>query len=170
MVANEAEAKAAIDKLRTSADFDVWRNLAREKSLDRATNMRAGELGFVAADGKSDMVELQVDPVLFAAAARLKDGEICKSPIREGDKFAVVWRRGHLAALRADPTSVATTIRAHLREARAASAFNELLAQLKAKYVTDLSPKRLDGVDFPETPSDQFRAATPRTNGTPSSR
>ncbi len=164
LLATEAEATDTIQKLRHLPDFDKWRNLAREKSLDRATNMRGGELGFVAADGKSDIVELQVNAGLFSAAAHLKDGEIAKSPIREGDKFAVVWRRGHVAALRADLASVATTIRAHLRESRAAAAFNELLAQLKAKYVKDLNPNRLDGVDFGESPNDQFRAVTPERN------
>jgi peptidyl-prolyl cis-trans isomerase C len=160
LVATEAEALALIQKFRGSADFETWKNAAREKSLDRATNMRGGELGFVAADGKSDRVELQVDSALFEAAAKLKDGEIGKLPIREGDKFAVVWRRGHTAELRANPATRAQAIRAHLRESRAAVAFNQLVSELKAKYVKDFNPNRLDGVDFPETPSDQFRAAT----------
>jgi peptidyl-prolyl cis-trans isomerase C len=161
LVATEPEAVALIQKLRGAPDFETWKNTAREKSLDRATNMRGGELGFVAADGKTERVELQVDPALFAAAAKLKDGEIGKLPIREGDKFAVVWRRGHTAELRANPANLAKTVRAHLRESRAAAAFNELVSQLRTKYVKDFNPSRLDGVEFPETPSDQFRAVTP---------
>jgi len=161
LVATEAEAKALIQKLGGAADFETWKNTSRERSLDRATNMRGGELGFVASDGKSDRVELQVDPALFAAAAKLKDGEVCKVPIREGDKFAVVWRRGHTAELRANPANLTKTIRAHLRESRARGAFDELLSQLKAKHVKDLNPSRLDGVEFAETPSDEFRAVTP---------
>ncbi len=161
LVATETEALALIQKLRGAADFEVWKTVAREKSLDRATNMRGGELGFVAADGKTDRVELQVNPGLFAASAKLKDGEIGRLPIREGDKFAVVWRRGHTDELRANPATVAKSVRAHLRESRAAIAFNELLSQLKAKYVKDFNPTRLDGFEFPETPSDQFRAVTP---------
>jgi len=102
VVANEADALAIIKKLESAPDFEAWRNLAREKSLDRATFMRGGELGFVAADGKSDFPELQIDPVLYAAAARLKDGEISKMPVREGQQFAVIWRRGHVSALRGD--------------------------------------------------------------------
>ena len=123
--------------------------------------MRGGELGFVAADGKSDIHELEVDPTLFAAAARLKDGEIVRTPVRENDKFAIVWRRGHVAAARADLNTLAPTIRAHLREARAAKAFDDLLIRLKSKYVKDYSPNRLNGVDFGETPSDKFQAGTP---------
>ncbi len=161
LVASEAEAMELIRKARGAADLETWRNLAREKSLDRATNMRGGELGFVAADGTSDIPELQVDPALFATAARLKDGEIGCTPVRENDKYAVVWRRGHVAAVRADLNSLAPTIRAHLREARAAKAFDELLTQLKSKYVKDYSPNHLDGVDFAETPSDKFQTGAP---------
>ena len=170
LVATEADAQALLQKLRGLPDFDTWRNLARDKSLDRATNMRGGELGFVTADGKTDVPELQVDPALFAAAARLKDGEIGKMPIREGTKFAIVWRRGHVAAVRADPKTLAPTIRAHLREARAAQAFDETLTQLKSKYVKDLDPKRLDGVDFGETPSDKFQAGAPENQSDASTR
>ena len=168
LVATEPEALALIQKLRGAADFETWKNAAREKSLDRATNMRGGELGFAAADGRSDRVELQVDPALVAAAAKLKDGEIGKFPIREGDKFAVIWRRGHTAELHANPAKLSKSIRAHLRESRAAIAFNALLSQLRAKYVRDLNPNRLDGVQFAETPSDQFRAVTPEKKPDPS--
>lgn len=162
LLATEAEALTLIHEVRGAPDYDSWRNLARDKSLDRATNLRGGELGFVAADGRSDIVELQVDSELFSAAARLKDGELGKAPVREGDKFAVVWRRGHMSASRADPRSVDSTIRAHLRELRAATAFDQLLTELRAKYVTDLNAARLDGVEFKETPSDNFQVATPK--------
>jgi peptidyl-prolyl cis-trans isomerase C len=159
LLGTEAEALAVIQSLRGVPDYETWKNLAREKSLDRATNMRGGELGFIAANGKSEISELQVEPILFSAAAHLKDGEIGKAPIREGGKFAVIWRRGHLGAFRASPGLVASAIRAHLRESRAAEAFNKLLTELKAKFVKDLNPSRLDGVQFGEIPSDQFQAA-----------
>ena len=161
LVATEGEARAVIQKLRGAPDFDAWRNLAREKSLDRATNMRGGELGFVAADGKSDIYELQVDPVLVSAAQRLNDGEIGKNPVRESDKFAVIWRRGHVAASHTNLNTLGPTIRAHLREARAAAAFNELLTQLKSKYVKEFSPNRLDGIDFGQIASDRFQSGPP---------
>jgi peptidyl-prolyl cis-trans isomerase C len=146
VVASEADARAIIKKIDGAPDLEVWRNLAREKSLDRATFMRGGELGFVAADGKSDLPELQIDPALYAAAARLKDGEISKTPVREGQQFAVIWRRGHVPAMRASLTSFTDTVRAHLRESRAATALLDLLAKLRASYVKDLKPQLLDAV------------------------
>ena len=42
MVADEKNANELIQKLKNAPDFDTWRNMAREKSLDRATNMRGG--------------------------------------------------------------------------------------------------------------------------------
>jgi peptidyl-prolyl cis-trans isomerase C len=146
VVASEVDALAIIKKIAGAPDLEVWRNLAREKSLDRATFMRGGELGFVAADGKSDLPELQIDPVLYAAAARLKDGEISKTPVREGQQFAVIWRRGHVPAVHTSLASVADTVKVHLRESRAATALADLVAKLRASYVKDLKPQLLDGV------------------------
>jgi len=161
LVASDAEAKDIIHQAHELPDFDAWRKLAREKSLDHATNMRGGELGFIAADGHSDIFELAVDPALYAAAAKVKDGELVKSPVHEGDKFAVVWRRGHVAAEHAQLAAVSSLIRAQLRESRAQKAYDELLAQLRAKYVKDWQPNRLDGIDFGQTPADRFQSGSP---------
>ena len=166
LVASEAEALEIIKKAHEIPDFDAWRTLAREKSLDKATNMRGGELGFVSADGQSDVFELQVDPALFAAAAHVKDGELVTSPVREKDKFAAVWRRGHVPAERATLSSVSAVIQAHLREERAQKAFDELVAHLREKYVKELNPSRLEGLDFGETPGDRFQAGPPEKHDT----
>jgi peptidyl-prolyl cis-trans isomerase C len=167
LVASEADAQALIQRLRGAPDYETWRNLAHDQSLDRATNMRGGELGFVGADGKSDIPELQVDPMLFAAAAHLKDGEIAKAPVREDGKFAVVWRRGHVAASRANLNTLGPTIRAYLREARAAAAFDEFLAGLRSQHAKDLNPNRLDGIEFPETPSEPLQQGAHHADASP---
>jgi peptidyl-prolyl cis-trans isomerase C len=161
LLADRKSAEELLQKLKNAPDFDTWRNLAREQSLDLATRMRGGELGFVSADGKSDIVELQVDPVLFQAAARLKDGELAKTPIPEGAKFAVLWRRGHTEAqpARLAPSNQAA-IREHLKQARAQAALSMLVQELKAKHVRELHPEVLDGVTFEASPSDTFSAAT----------
>ena len=162
LVADEKIANELILKLDHVTDFDTWRNAAREKSLDRATNMRGGEIGFVSADGKSDIVELQVDPVLFAAAAHLKDGELAKRPIQEGDKFAVLWRRGHLAAELVSLALVAAPIRSHLKQARVRADYDALLSQLRRQYVRDQKPEGLEGVTFESTSGDEFSAGKPK--------
>lgn len=148
LVATETEAGELIKKAHEFPDFEAWRTIAREKSLDKTTSMRGGDLGFVSADGHSDLVELEVNPALYVAAARVKDGELVKTPVREKDKFAVVWRRGRVPAERANSSSVAAIIRAQIRETRAQNAFDDLVSQLRAKYVTDLNPGPLETLEL----------------------
>jgi len=152
LAADQKSAEELIQKLKNATTFDTWRDLAREKSLDLATRMRGGELGFVSADGKSDIVELQVNPALFAAAARLKDGEMAKQPINEGNKFAILWRRGHVAAEPATLAANEAAIVEHLRQARAQTALDTLVSELKTKYVRDQRPEALEGVTFNANP------------------
>jgi peptidyl-prolyl cis-trans isomerase C len=153
LLADQKSAEELVQKLKNAPDFDAWRNLARERSLDLATRMRGGELGFVSAEGRSDIVELQIDPALFAAAARLKDGEMAKHPINEGNKFAILWRRGHVAAEPATLAANEAAIVEHLRQARAHAALDALVSDLKSKYVRDQRPEALDGVTFNAGPS-----------------
>jgi len=161
LVGTEAEAQELIKKAHQIPDFDAWRNLAREKSLDKATGMRGGELGFVSADGHSDRVELEVDPALYAAAARAKDGELVKAPVPEKDKFAVVWRRGHVSASHASLSALSSVIRAQLRESRAQKSFEDLLSQLRAKYLKDVDTNPLEALEVPNTPGSQARTIAP---------
>jgi len=148
LLPDQKSAEELIEKLKNATTFDAWRNFAREKSLDLATRMRGGELGFVSADGKSDIAELQVNPALFAASAGLKDGEMAKQPINEGNAFAILWRRGHIAAEPATLAAHEAAIVEHLRQARAQAAFDALLSELKTKYVRDQRPEALEGVTF----------------------
>jgi peptidyl-prolyl cis-trans isomerase C len=164
LLPDQKAAEELIQKLKNSPDFDAWRNMAREKSIDEATRMRGGELGFVSAGGKTDIPELQVDPALFAAAAQLKDGELAKAPIREGDKYAVLWRRGHTAAQPASLAAHQEAIREHLTRTRAESALQALLSELRAKYVRDFRPEALEGVDLDTPPSSAQRAATTKAS------
>ena len=148
LVGNEKDAWELIHQLKDIPEFDAWRRLAREKSLDRATYMRGGELGFVASNGTTDMPELQVNPALFVVASRLNDGEIAKKPVPESDKFAVVWRRGHLPAKLANRAALESVIREHLRQERAQALLESLLSKLKNQYLKDLKPELLEGVRF----------------------
>ena len=98
LCSSEAEAKEVIAVARGSSGLTRWKELARDKSLDKATAYRSGNLGFLAADGTSSEVSVRVDPALFAAASRVRDGEIVAEPVAEGPAFAVVWRRGSTPA------------------------------------------------------------------------
>ena len=137
---SEADARAVIAQLSPLTEA-AWSRLARERSTDRATNMRAGNLGRVAADGQTHMPELRVSPALFAAAEQVRDGELVGAPVREGDAFAVVWRRASHAAREASPGAVAAGAAARLAEERFAAARAQLLDRLRRDHLAGYRPE-----------------------------
>jgi peptidyl-prolyl cis-trans isomerase C len=159
LLATEAEARTVIKQLAppTTATFG---RLARERSLDRATFMRSGNLGLVGADGQTRVPELRVSPALFAAADRVRDGELVPEPVPEGEQFAVVWRRASHAPDAPSLAEATPRIRARLAEERAASALDTLLAALRREHLVDHHPERVAAYEprFPEA-----SAPRPRT-------
>src|SRR5262249_23526648 len=70
-----------------------WTELARSKSIDGATGMRGGNLGFVGPDGSTPEPGLKVSPAVLSAVGRLKDAEISPDPVQDGDRWVIVWRK-----------------------------------------------------------------------------
>src|SRR5882724_3732556 len=66
------EATSVIADAKKDGSLAHWSDLAREHSTDRATSLRGGSLGYLAADGSSSEASVRVDPVLFVAASRVK--------------------------------------------------------------------------------------------------
>jgi hypothetical protein len=151
LLPSEADARAVITELAapTSAAFS---RLARERSIDHATHMRAGNLGQVAADGQTRVPELRVSPALFAAADRVADGELVSEPVREGDAFAVVWRRASQPGRSSSPADAAPLIAARLAEQRAAAERGALLDRLRQAHLGEYHPERVSAFEprFPE--------------------
>jgi len=125
-----------------------WSQYARENSLDAATQFRDGDLGFVHEDGKTDTPTLRVDPVLFASADHLADGELAKEPFKEGAHWAVIWRRGSAAAVTRTVAQEQGSIRQVLERERVAKARETLLSDLRAKYVSSQNDALLETVHF----------------------
>ena len=95
----QALAKKVIADSKAVDGIQRWSQYARESSLDKATHLRNGDLGFVHPDGDTDTPTLRVDAGLFTAADQLKDGELASEPIKEGAHWAVIWRRGSMKAI-----------------------------------------------------------------------
>ena len=125
-----------------------WSQYARESSLDKATHLRNGDLGFVHPDGDTDTPTLRVDRALFGAAEQLKDGELAAEPIKEGLHWAAVWRRGSMKAVSRTPEQEQGAIRQVLQRQRLEQARSELLLSLRAKYVTALDETALESLHF----------------------
>jgi peptidyl-prolyl cis-trans isomerase C len=146
-VADEATAKEIIAQSKGTDGPKKWSDLAREKSLDKPTAQRGGELGFVRADGTTDVPRVQVDPAVFAAAEKVTDGTIVPQPLKEGDRYSVIWRRGSVEATKRSIEEETPSIRQILERRRVDKARQELMADLKAKSVTDQHPELLANID-----------------------
>lgn len=143
------EAARVIEAARRESTIAKYNELAREHSLDKATNMRGGNLGFVAPDGASNEAGLRVDPALVRAADGARDGELVAQPVPEGEGFAVVWRRATVPASRRSVEEAAEQIRTALYRERIDGADKKLADDLRAKNVTSVDYPLLGFVDIP---------------------
>lgn len=165
LLADEAAAKAVLEEAKAANKPAKWSDLARERSLDKTTGLRQGDLGFVRADGTTDVPRMLVDAALFKAADQVKDGEIVPKPIPEGDKFAVVWRRGSLAATKRSIESESPAIRQLLERQRVDAAMDALRTKLRQEHLKEEKPELLDSL-----PAQLFGEKLPRPRPLPSAR
>jgi len=142
------EAQTVLDLALRDPSPKTFSDLARDHSQDRATRLRAGSVGFVTDDGASNEPGLRVDPAVVHAARAVRDGEIVPRPVAEGDSFAIVWRRGTIAASKHPVEDVAAQIRDALWSARIKAETDALVGRLRASNLRDLSPSLLDGLEL----------------------
>jgi peptidyl-prolyl cis-trans isomerase C len=141
------EARTVIDDAKKDPTPKEFGELAREHSIDKATNLRAGNVGFVTADGKSSEPGLVIDPAVVHAAQAVRDGEIVPTPVPEGNGFAVVWRRGTIAATKRSVEDAAAQIRDAIWKTRVKEEKDKLLAAVRASKVRDVNESLLDSIE-----------------------
>ncbi len=147
LVATEDEAKEILADLGTGApDPKKWNEVAREKSLDKSTHLRGGNLGILNEDGSTTQHDQHYDPALFAAADKVKDGELVPQPVKEGGKFAIVWKRQSMRAMSRPLELEAPGIRAALVDQRIREAVGTLLQGLRPAHLKELNPELTDMV------------------------
>lgn len=137
LLATEAEAKALIAEL-ASVTPEKWIAAARDKSLDTTTKLREGSLGFVRPDGQTDTPQLRADPALYAAAGEVKDGELVKTPVKEGERWAVIWRRGSLEGVERSFVQEEYQIRQVLLRKRLQESVDRIVQRLTGERVKDV--------------------------------
>jgi peptidyl-prolyl cis-trans isomerase C len=143
------EAMDVLEQVQRAPVPKTFTDLARERSMDKATHLRSGSLGFVALDGTSNQPGLHVDPAVVRAALTVKDGELVPRVIAEGERFAVVWRRGTVAATHRTVDASAAQIRSTLWKQRVEGAEKALLDALRASKVTEVHAELLDNLVLP---------------------
>ena len=146
LLKGEPEARELIAKLGAPKEAE-FRRLARDLSIDEATCMRAGTLGYVASDGQTHLPQVRVSPALFAAADQVRDGELVPEPVREGDRFAVVWRRASRPAQTQSLEEVSGAVRAQLEEQKLVEETRKLIERLRTSELRDLQPAALHGFE-----------------------
>ncbi|WP_437908114.1 peptidyl-prolyl cis-trans isomerase [Sorangium sp. So ce327] len=151
LVATRAEAEAILAELKKDPSPQRFKEIAREKSLDKATSMRGGDLGFVAPDGATSEPGLKVDPGLLSAAAGVKDAELVPEPVPEGDGFAVLWRRQSRKPVSRSIEQEAPSIRQILAHGKAEAQVKQLLERLRAQDVSGHAPELVDLIDITST-------------------
>jgi peptidyl-prolyl cis-trans isomerase C len=133
------EAITVLETARREPTIAKYNDLARDHSIDKATNMRGGNLGFVGPDGASNEAGVKVDPALVKAAQAVKDGEIVPQPVAEGSWFAVVWRRGTVPANKRTVEESSAQIRSALFRERTETNEKKLIDELRAKNVKEVN-------------------------------
>jgi peptidyl-prolyl cis-trans isomerase C len=147
------EAMAVLDEVSKDPSPATFTRLARERSEDKATYLRGGNVGFVTAEGTSSEPGLRVDPAVVRAAQAVRDGDLVRVPVAEGEHFAVVWRRGTLAATKRSVEEVAPQIRDALWKARVKEQTDAKLVALRAVNLHTLHEELLEEIASPETPA-----------------
>lgn len=136
---------AAAQKDLSTATFT---ELARERSVDKATNFRGGNLGFLDAEGVSNEAGLRVDARIVTEARTVKDGALVARPVPEGDGFAVVWRRATVPAKASSADVAADEIRAILFRQSVEAAEKKTIEQLRATVRPEVHESQLAVVEL----------------------
>jgi len=145
--ATREEAQTVIAAAKKDPTVANWDKLAREHSLDKATYLRSGNVGFVAADGTSNEAGLRIDPAIPKAAQAVRDGEFVPDPVPEGSGFAVIWRRGTVGASHRSVEDVKAQIQWSIMRQKEDDEKKKLLDELRKTNLKEENPELLSGID-----------------------
>lgn len=147
LVDSEADAKTLIELLKKDLTTKAWSDLAREKSVDQATGMRGGNLGFVAPDGTTSDPGVRVSPEIVAAASKVQDGELVGEPVPEGKRFAIVWRRQSMKAVNRSLEDETLSIRQVLAHDKVDKTLKKLMGSLRASNLSNFNEQLVDQLE-----------------------
>lgn len=150
LVAGESGAQSVLDELQRPSGRS-WKTMAREVSLDEATSMRSGELGYVEANGHTHRPQVRVSAQLYAAAAAYGKIGVLPEPVSEGNFYAVLWLRDVKPELVDSVQAVRATLAALLAAKASEEARSKLYLELRDRYVSRVRPNRISKAHFKES-------------------
>jgi peptidyl-prolyl cis-trans isomerase C len=146
LVATREDALKIVQEVKKDNSTKRWNDLARERSLDKATHMRGGNLGYVEPDGKTTDPAIVVDRAVVELAKVLKDAELSPEPVKEGDKWAVVWRRQTMKPVERSLVQEAPGIRQTLARQRTEEKLKALLDSVRKERLHEVTPDFVDEI------------------------
>jgi peptidyl-prolyl cis-trans isomerase C len=138
------EAAEVIAELKKDPSPKHWSELCRARSIDGATAMRGGNLGLVSPDGTTSEPGLKVSPAVVAATEQLKDTEISPEPVKDGDRWVVLWRKQTMKAVERTIDQEAGPIKQMLLHARTDAKIKAAIAALRRDHLTEYAPDLVD--------------------------
>lgn len=147
VVAKREEAVEILAELKKDPSPKRFTELARERSIDKTSSMRGGNLGFVAPDGSTSEPGVKASPDVLKAVAAMKDAELSSEPVKDGDRWAVVWRRQGMKAIDRAMDLEAGSIRQILLHERTEAKVKETIAALRKAHLSEHNPEIADQID-----------------------
>jgi peptidyl-prolyl cis-trans isomerase C len=141
------EAAAVIEAAKQTLTTEGFTKLAREHSVDKATSLRAGNLGFVDIDGNSNEAGLKVDAGIVKAASLVKDGQLVPQPVKEGAGWAVVWHKGTVPSSHRTVEEAAPQIREAIHRQHMDDAAKAMIDDLRAEHLSEFNEGMLNGIE-----------------------
>ncbi len=148
LCATREEAQQVLDEAKKAGTPESFTKLARDHSIDKATFLRGGNLGFLGEGGISNEPGVMVDVAVLKAAQGVKDGEIVPTVVQEGTSFAVVSRRGTQAGTHRTLGDVTPQIQETLLRQKREVAEKALLEKLRAAKVSQVDESLLGSFDI----------------------
>jgi peptidyl-prolyl cis-trans isomerase C len=142
------EATQILEEIKKDPTPKRWNEIARSKSIDKATSMRGGNLGYVLPDGATSEPDLKVSKAVLDAVAAVKDTELVPEPVKDGDRWAVVWRRQSVKGVDRPLELEAGSIRQVLLHEKNEAKIKGAIAKLRADHLTDYHPELIEQFDI----------------------
>jgi peptidyl-prolyl cis-trans isomerase C len=154
LCAKREEAMAVLDAAKKNLTADSFTKLAREHSIDKATSMRGGNLGFIDSEGNSNEAGLKVDPAIPKAAASAKEGQLVPEPVAEGPNFAVVWRKQTVPPAHRTAEEAANQIREAIHHQKTDDATKAVIEELRTEHLTEFNEGVLNTIEISSSDGD----------------